>query len=101
MPAWAGWALLGLSVVGFVLHGWDKWRATRNGRRVPETVLHIVELLGGWPGALIARHWFRHKTVKLSYRITFWLCVLTNAAVVGGVLWFGDSFGEKVASLPE
>ena len=87
LPAWVGWTLLGLSGVGFALQGWDKWRATREGRRVPEAGLHVVELLGGWPGALIARHLFRHKTVKVSYRVVFWLCAATNAAALGWWIW--------------
>lgn len=103
LPAWVGWAILGLSVIGFVLHGWDKWRAKRGGRRVPETVLHTVELLGGWPGALIATQAFRHKTAKFSYRVVFWLCALTNLALVGGLIWYGGEFGDVVREdvLPE
>ncbi len=99
LPAWVGWAILGLSACGFVLHAWDKWRATAGGRRVPETLLHTVELLGGWPGALVGRHFVRNKTVKVSYRVVFWLCTLTNVAVVGGVLWYGDGFGDMIAGL--
>ena len=96
LAAWAGWAVLGLSLLAFALHGWDKWRAGRGGRRVPEAVLHLVELLGGWPGALVGRHLFRHKTVKASYRLVFWLCALTNAVLLGGIAWFGADFGEQV-----
>lgn len=97
LPAWAAWTLLGLSVIAFTLHGWDKWRAKNAGRRVPETVLHLFELLGGWPGALVGRHLFRHKTAKVSYRLVFWLCVLTNVAVLGGLIWYGADFGEEVS----
>jgi uncharacterized membrane protein YsdA (DUF1294 family) len=38
-------------------------------------VLHASELLGGWPGALVAQQVFRHKTRKLSYQSAFWLIV--------------------------
>ncbi|QDT15902.1 DUF1294 domain-containing protein [Alienimonas californiensis] len=96
LPAWVAWTLLGLCVVAFVLHGWDKWRATRNGRRVPELVLHLFELLGGWPGALLGRHLFRHKTAKVSYRIVFWLCAAANALVLAGYLWYGDGLDNVV-----
>jgi uncharacterized membrane protein YsdA (DUF1294 family) len=46
----------------------SKWRA-------PETLLHGLELAGGWPGAFLAQHRFRHKCSKLPYQIVFWLIV--------------------------
>ena len=33
----------------------------------------MVELLGGWPGALLGQRRFRHKTRKRSYQLVFWL----------------------------
>ena len=100
LAEWAAWAILALSAVAFALHGWDKWRAKREARRVPETVLHTFELLGGWPGALVARHLFRHKTVKLGYRVVFWLCALVNAAVVAGIALAGENAGDLLPGRP-
>lgn len=40
--------------------------------------LHAVELLGGWPGALLAQQLLRHKTKKTSYQVVFWLIVLMH-----------------------
>ena len=37
-----------------------------------------VELLGGWPGALLAQQLLRHKTKKTSYQGVFWLIVLVH-----------------------
>lgn len=78
-----------LSLVTFVAYGFDKRRARTDGRRVPEKTLHLMALLGGWPGALLGQKVFRHKTQKVSFRIVFWLCVALNLAVVGGAvtLW--------------
>ena len=64
-----------------------KRRAQRGGRRIPENTLHLMEVLGGWPGAFIAQRVFRHKTQKLSFRIVFWLCVSVHLAAVGGVIY--------------
>ena len=64
-----------MSLVSFVVYGFDKRRAQKDGRRVPEKTLHLMALLGGWPGALIGQRVFRHKTQKISFRIVFWLCV--------------------------
>jgi uncharacterized membrane protein YsdA (DUF1294 family) len=43
--------------------------------------LHLLELCGGWPGALIAQHWVRHKVGKLSFQIIFWLIVAAHLVV--------------------
>ena len=43
--------------------------------------MHGVELLGGWPGALLAQQMFRHKTRKLSYQLSFWLIVAVHQVV--------------------
>lgn len=40
-------------------------RVTAEGApRIRERTLHLWELLGGWPGALLAQRWLRHQTVK-------------------------------------
>ncbi len=64
-----------ISLVAFVAVWIDKRRAEADAWRVPENVLHLLELLGGWPGAFLAQRLFRHKTAKLSYRLIFWLIV--------------------------
>ncbi len=40
--------------------------------------LHLLELLGGWPGAFLAQQVFRHKTRKLSFQLVFWGIVLLH-----------------------
>lgn len=85
--------VLALSLVAFVFYGFDKRRAQRDGRRVPEKTPHLLALFGGWPGALMGQRVFRHKTQKLSYRIVFWLCVMLHLAVVAGVVYLLQSRG--------
>ncbi|NER60514.1 DUF1294 domain-containing protein [Pseudomonas sp. MAFF212428] len=72
----AGYALASLACV--LLYGYDKRQARAQGQRTPEKVLHAFELLGGWPGALVAQQVFRHKTRKLSYQAMFWGIVLVH-----------------------
>ena len=57
----------GASLVTFVAYGWDKRCARRGKQRIRERTLHSMELLGGWPGALIALRIFKHKRRKRSY----------------------------------
>lgn len=60
----------------YLVYGWDKQQAREKQWRMPEAKLHIVELIGGWPGAFIAQRRLRHKCSKVSYQIVFWLIVL-------------------------
>lgn len=71
------------SATSAVLMAWDKLRAVRGGRRVPERVLHAVEFAGGWPGAFLAMLAVHHKRAKPS----FWLVSLT-AALAHVALWW-------------
>lgn len=66
------------SAVAFLNYGWDKKRAEKDKRRVPERVLLTWSILGGAPGATLAMVAFRHKVRKPS----FWL---SQAAALG--LW--------------
>jgi uncharacterized membrane protein YsdA (DUF1294 family) len=76
-------ACAAMSLLAIALYGFDKRRAENGGRRVRERTLHLVELFGGWPGALIAMRLFRHKTRKLSFLLVTW--TIAAAHLVG--LW--------------
>lgn len=63
------------SAAAFAAMGLDKYRAARGKRRVPEFLLHLFELLGGWPGSMLGQRSFRHKTRKITYQVVFWAIV--------------------------
>lgn len=74
------------SLLAFGAYGKDKW-AARTGRwRTAESTLLILGLIGGWPGALAAQRYFRHKSSKRSFQIAFWLTVLLNGALLAFLL---------------
>lgn len=75
---WPLAAYAGVSVLSYLLYRADKQSAREGSQRTPENMLHLTELLGGWPGALIAQQRFRHKTRKLSYQLVFWLIVAAH-----------------------
>lgn len=88
---WLNWGwlwawLVAINAATFLLYGYDK-AVAGSGRRVPETVLHGAELLGGTPAAFVAQRLFHHKTRKGSYQARFWLIVAVQVVVVAG-LWF-------------
>ena len=74
-----------LSLIALVMYRADKRAAERGTWRTPEANLHAVALLGGWPGALVARRVFRHKTRKQPFRTVFWVTVVANCAALA---WF-------------
>ena len=87
-PEWqrlAGFYTLA-SVVTFLFYGLDKRAATRGGWRTSEARLHLFELLGGWPGALLAQRVFRHKTRKAEFQVVFYLAVAANLGALGWLL---------------
>ncbi len=71
-----------LSVVAFALYGWDKRQAKLDRWRVPEKTLHGVAVIGGWPGAFAGQQFFRHKTRKTSFQVTFWVTVVGHLAML-------------------
>jgi uncharacterized membrane protein YsdA (DUF1294 family) len=69
---------LASSVVAFFVYRSDKRSAQAGEWRVPEATLHLIALIGGWPGAFLAQRTFRHKTSKLSFQFIFWIVVLLH-----------------------
>jgi uncharacterized membrane protein YsdA (DUF1294 family) len=82
----AGWLLL-CSAVSFVQYAADKRRARLHHRRIPERVLLLTCLAGGWPGAALAGSLFRHKTRKMPYRRYFVLAVAGNVLILLAAAW--------------
>ena len=74
-----------VSAVSFCVYGIDKTAAKRGRRRTRESFLHILGLLGGWPGAWLAQRMFHHKSRKFFFQLMFWITVGVNCAVLA---WF-------------
>lgn len=68
------------SLLTYALYVVDKRAARQGRRRVPERTLHLLALLGGWPGALVARQMLRHKTRKTGFVFRLGLMVALNLA---------------------
>ncbi len=81
MPIVAFYAVI--SVIAYITYAIDKKAAINNRRRVSEKSLHLLGVLGGWPGALLAQQRLRHKTQKTAFQVTFWLTVVVNMTCAG------------------
>lgn len=84
LPRWAWAAYAAASVITFFAYALDKSAARRGGWRTRESSLHALALAGGWPGALLAQQYLRHKSTKAEFRSVFWVTVALNVA---GLVW--------------
>ncbi len=83
MPLWVGAIYLVASAACFCVYAIDKSAARAGGRRTPESTLLILGLACGWPGAVLAQQWLRHKSAKQSFRLPFYVTVALNLLVFG------------------
>lgn len=73
-----------MSIITFIIYARDKSAAKSAAWRTPENTLHILSLLGGWPGANVAQSFLRHKSSKISFKATHWITVIANC---GALYW--------------
>ena len=84
LPPFILYLYLIASLFTFLKYALDKSAAKKSKWRTPESTLHLLSIIGGWPGALIAQQILHHKSKKLSFRIVLWFTVLLNCC---GVAW--------------
>ena len=70
-----------MSLFTFIAYAMDKKKAIDKEWRTQESFLHFMELLGGWPGGLLAQYKIRHKSRKRSYQVIFWIIVCLHLAL--------------------
>ncbi|NOQ94066.1 MAG: DUF1294 domain-containing protein [Methylophaga sp.] len=88
---------IALSAITFILYAVDKSAARNNKHRIPERTLHLMSLLGGWPGALLAQQIFRHKTKKQPFRVVFWMTVIVNVSTI--LFFIAPSFPSRLEGI--
>jgi uncharacterized membrane protein YsdA (DUF1294 family) len=85
---WLFVANLCLSLVAFALYAADKSAAQNGRRRTPESQLHLVALLGGWPGAAVAQSLLRHKTQKREFQSVFKATAILNVLITASAVGY-------------
>ena len=86
LPVFIAVAYAAMSLLALAAYAIDKSAAQAGRRRIPEKTLHLFALLGGWPGALVAQQWLRHKSVKAGFLGVFWLTVFANLGLAAWLL---------------
>ncbi|KQV86296.1 cold-shock protein [Massilia sp. Root351] len=89
IPAWPALLYAGASVVCFMFYAIDKSAAKAGRWRTPESTLLLLGLCCGWPGAIVAQQWLRHKSSKTSFQLAFWATVTVNLAAFS---WLAQRF---------
>lgn len=92
IPFWVWILYVGMSFATFIAYALDKRAAALEGWRLSEGSLLAMGLACGWPGAIVAQQVLRHKTVKRSFQVVFWVTVIVNVVAFVVFSW--------VASLP-
>jgi uncharacterized membrane protein YsdA (DUF1294 family) len=85
-----------INVISFLTYAIDKYRAKKGYWRIKETTLHLMSLVGGWPGAAIAQQTLRHKSQKTAFRIVFWLTLVVNNSAL---VWLLSSHGADFLAI--
>ena len=61
--------LIVINALAAILFCSDKRRATKGKRRIPESILHLFELVGGIFTIIPLMFIIRHKNQKMSYKL--------------------------------
>lgn len=69
---------LAINVITLSVYAFDKSAARKGHWRIKELHLHLLSLLGGWGGALIAQQFIRHKSIKKPFLVVFSCTMIIN-----------------------
>ena len=92
IPLWVLGAAVSVNVLTVLIYALDKSAAQGGAqRRTPESHLHLLGLVGGWPGAWFAQQLLRHKTAKVPFRRMYWVTVALNCLAL--LVWAFGGLG--------
>lgn len=74
--------LITINAATFLAYAYDKHAARKHRPRIRERTLHILSLIGGSPGAMIAQQLLRHKTAKRSFQLMYWGIVIVQSMAI-------------------
>ena len=74
-----------INIITFLFFGYDKWQAKNNKRRISEFNLLLLAGIGGTIGGLLGMNFFKHKTNKFSFILSFYAIAIFQIVL----LYFG------------
>ncbi|WP_367846405.1 DUF1294 domain-containing protein [Rhodoferax sp. WC2427] len=88
LPLWLMAAVLAVNVLTVLLYARDPQGTRNRGWRPSESLLHLLSLLGGWPGAGLAQTILRYRSHKPSFATRYWGTVALHFAMLLGWLFW-------------
>ena len=79
---------LSINLVTFFFYGYDKRFSWTFYYRIPESILHSLAICGAAPGGLVGQMFFRHKTMKKSFQIVYWVIVIVQMIILALFPWY-------------
>jgi len=80
------------SLATYCMYALDRHAMMTGGWRVPEIVFHIMNLFGGWIGALLAQSIMHHKYHDIGFKFLFWSTLVLNIGLFGWTLTSEGAF---------
>ena len=87
-----------MSFITYIAYAIDKSAARNERWRTKENTLHVLALLGGWPGAFFAQTRLRHKSVKKEFKLIYRATVIINLV---GLAWLYSEQGLHFSNFLE
>ena len=80
--------ILVISLIGFILMGIDKYKATKEKWRIREFTFMIISLIGGSIGIMIGMITYKHKINKKKFSIGVPLFYVLNIIVNRIIIYY-------------
>jgi uncharacterized membrane protein YsdA (DUF1294 family) len=90
-----------ISIITYAVYDADKQRARIQAWRISESTLHLLEVMGGWPGAWLGQRLLRHKSAKKSYQLVFWNIIMLHQFLAWDALHDWHYGGALLARIRE
>lgn len=98
VPRWFGLYVFGAGIVSAFLYWWDKRRAIAGEWRISEATLHLVDIVGGVVGGLMAQVAWRHKTAKPGFGFATVMVIIVDICALFALdLGALDVLGQKLS----
>lgn len=77
-------SFIAISTITYLVYAVDRQWYHNSGHQIPNTVFYLLNMCGGWPGALFAQSILHHKYTGFDFKVMFWLSMAFN---VGFYCW--------------